>query len=142
MLYKKPNVRTVDEFHADISAEWRNSVQAIINVGRLLNQAKDSLTTNELNTLHNNLPFSPGTISKLKKIAADQNIISHVKNLPSSYGTLYELTHLSKDQFDRGLNEKIISPEMERRHVTAFRRQLEDEDKEEGETDQSDRNSG
>jgi hypothetical protein len=41
--------------------------------------------------------------------------------LPSSYGTLYELTHLSDAEFEAALNDGLLRPEIEREEVMALR---------------------
>jgi hypothetical protein len=41
--------------------------------------------------------------------------------LPTAWGTLYELTKLSDDQFAEGVERNIIRPDMERKDLNAWR---------------------
>jgi hypothetical protein len=48
------------------------------------------------------LPFTDRTAQRLMAVAADQRISNgaHVSDLPTSWGTLYELTKLDNVEFD------------------------------------------
>ena len=69
----------------------------------------------EKSKLWERLPFSKQTGSHLAKVASDERIVQHVVHLPPAWGTLYELTNLDDDAWDRGLAEGVISPKMERK---------------------------
>jgi hypothetical protein len=58
-------------------------------------------------------------IGQDKRIAAALNT-THAPPLPGNWGTLYELTRLSDDQFRKGLESGIIRPDMERSEVAAL----------------------
>ncbi len=106
-----------------IAERWRASVEAIIDVGRLLNQAKASLAHGEFGRMiEASLPFSASTAQRLMAIARDARLsdAAHVQHLPASWGTLYELTQLSDDEFATGIQRKIIRPDMERKEISEF----------------------
>jgi hypothetical protein len=107
---------------ARITAAWRESVQGIIGVGDLLVEAREDLKPfrGEWSRLigdngqQSKLPFSAGTAKRLIAIAEDPRIRSHVNVLPAAWGTLYELSTLTDLQFEHGLANGLVRPEMER----------------------------
>jgi hypothetical protein len=62
------------------------------------------------------LPFGRTTAFMLMKIAEDLRLsnVDHGKHLPPSWRTLYELTKLSDSDFETGIRDGTINPEMER----------------------------
>lgn len=109
-----------DDWVARITACWRTSLDAILQVGRLLADAKAALPHGEFGgMIESDLPFGARTAQMLMKIADDPRITNpkHASLLPPSWATLHELTKLTDDQFERGVVEKTIRPDMERREV-------------------------
>lgn len=108
-----------------INAAWRRSLESVIETGRLLIDAKAQLSKHGQweQMVETQLDFSPGTATRLMSIARDDRLSNpaHGPLLPRSYRTLYELTKLSDDEFNRGVQEKIIRPDMERRDVEIIR---------------------
>jgi N6-adenosine-specific RNA methylase IME4 len=105
---------------ARITACWRASVEAILEVGKLLAAAKESLPHGDYEAMiENDLPFSASTSRRLKSIAEDPKLSNraHVHVLPPHWGTLYELTKLDESQFQAKINDGTIHPEMERREI-------------------------
>jgi N6-adenosine-specific RNA methylase IME4 len=103
-----------------IAGAWRQSVQAVIETGRLIKQAKDDLDHGEFTAMiESDLPFGARTAQRLMRIAADKRLSNptHVSLLPSHWGTLYELTKLDDRQFEARIKTGAIHPEMERRDV-------------------------
>jgi hypothetical protein len=43
-------------------------------------------------------------------VADDERFVTHAQHLPTSWGTLYDLTTLSADQFAEALGAGIIHP--------------------------------
>lgn len=116
-LVKAPPAR---DWATRIAERWRASVEAILEVGRLLVEAKTSLPHGQFGEMvDNDLPFSASTAQRLMAIAADDRLANaaHGQHLPASWRTLYELTHLSDDEFDQGIARNIIRPDMERREI-------------------------
>lgn len=88
---------TTSEWPDKISSAWQKSVEGIIETGQLLIEAKINLPHGEFTKMiKNRLPFSEQTARKLMAVASDERIVNHalVRVLPSSWGTLYELTKL------------------------------------------------
>lgn len=111
-----------------ISARWHASIEAVIDTGRLLIEAKASLRHGEWGGMIDEmLPFSARTAQTLMKIARDVRL-SEPKTLlllPASWGTLYEITKLSDDEIRTAIEKKIIRPDTERWEIEGFRRQIE-----------------
>lgn len=107
-----------------ISARWRASIESIIETGQLLHDAKAALSHGEFgNMVKKDLPFGERTAQMLMAIAHDKRLSNpkHVSLLPPSWGTLYALTGLSDDEFERGVEQRIIRPDMERKDVAIIR---------------------
>lgn len=108
-----------------INSAWRRSLESVIETGRLLIDAKANLVERGQwqRMVGDLLDFSPDTAQRLMAIARDNRLTdaAHVRFLPRSYSTLHELTKLSDEQFQRGLAEKIICPDMERKDVEILR---------------------
>lgn len=107
-----------------INACWRKGIEAIIGTGRLLLDAKDSCEHGDFESmLKEDLAFQPRTAQRLMAIARDQRLTNptHASLLPASWTTLYELTQLTDEEFDRAIEEKVIRPDMERKDVQHIR---------------------
>jgi hypothetical protein len=105
---------------ARITACWRASVEAILEVGRLLIAAKEALPHGQFGPMiKSELPFTESTAQRLMTIAADQRLSNpaHVQHLPPSWGTLYELTKLPDDEFEAKISDGTIRPDMMRRDL-------------------------
>jgi N6-adenosine-specific RNA methylase IME4 len=112
---------TAESWAMRIAACWRASVEAILEVGRLLAAAKEALPHGEFGAMCQELlPFSASTAQRLMAIAADPKLSNpaHVQHLPPAWGTLYELTKLDPNKFQDAIERKIIRPDMERREIT------------------------
>lgn len=109
--------QTTEQWITRISGVWQQSAEAIIETGRLLAEAKATLPHGQfLPMIETDLPFGPRTAQMLMAIAADSRLTmrSRVSLLPPAWGTLYELTKWSDEQFERGVAQKVIRPDMER----------------------------
>src|SRR6266436_6617548 len=87
-----------------IAAAWQKSIEAIIETGRRLIDARKELAHGEfLAMIKNDLPFGEDTAERLIKIARDPRLSNsaHGRILPPSWRTLFELTKLNDEQFDR-----------------------------------------
>jgi N6-adenosine-specific RNA methylase IME4 len=105
---------------ARIEAAWRSAVDGVLETGRLLAEAKANLPHGAFTAMiEADLPFKPSTAQRLMRIAADERLTNpaHVQHLPPHWGTLYELTKLSDQQFEAKLAAGDIHPEMERREL-------------------------
>lgn len=107
-----------------INACWRKGIEAIIGTGRLLLEAKDACDHGAFESmLKRDLAFQPRTAQRLMTIARDHRLTNptHASLLPASWTTLYELSQLSDSEFERGVQENIIRPDMERKDVEIIR---------------------
>jgi N6-adenosine-specific RNA methylase IME4 len=109
------------EWVARISACWRASVEAILEVGRLLTEARSALGHGEWEGMcERELPFTPRTAQMLMAIAKDPRLSNpkHVSLLPPAWGTLYELTKLDDEKFEEKVADGTICPDMQRQTIT------------------------
>ena len=107
-----------------INAQWRQSYASVIEAGRILLEAKACLPHGSFEAMvQRQLEFSPSTAQRLMIIARDHRLTNpaHVQLLPRSYGTLYELSKLTDEQFKQGVERGIINPDMERKDVELIR---------------------
>jgi hypothetical protein len=114
-----------------INAEWRKSVEGVLNVGRQLIAAKEACEHGEFlrlfkgheNAVSSPVPFSRQTGEQLMAIAMCEPIANcqHVSNLPQSWGTLYELTKLEDEQIIAGIKAGEITPDMTRAEASLLR---------------------
>lgn len=110
-------------FARRIRSAWQTSIEAIFETGRLIAEAKDALPHGAFTKMiEADLPFGARTARKLMAIAADQRLAerTHESVLPPHWGTLYELTRLDDEAFDRSMAEGVIRPEMERREIATI----------------------
>ncbi len=108
-----------------IVAAWQKSRESIIEVGGLLTEAKDSLPHGEFEAMvESELPFGARTARRLMTISGDARLTNrtHVSVLPASWGTLYELTKLSDDEWGDALNAGVIHSDMQRNEITVWRK--------------------
>jgi hypothetical protein len=114
-----------------INAEWRKSVEGILNVGRELIAAKEACEHGEFLRLFkghdkavpNPVTFSVSSADKLMSVASCEAFTNSelVPNLPQSWGTLYELTKLDDEQIVAGIKAGEITAEMTRAEAFALR---------------------
>jgi hypothetical protein len=110
------------QFANQITMAWQSSVAAIIEVGKLLAEAKRTLPHGEFGAMiENDLPFGARAAQMLMAIANHRGISNtkHVSHLPASWGTLYELTKLGDDEFEARVQDGTINAEMKREDVKA-----------------------
>jgi hypothetical protein len=102
-----------------ITVAWQKSVSAIIVTGELLIEAKAKVGHGDWLKLVEELPFSEDTAQRLMAIARHPVISNtdHVRYLPPSYGTLYELTKVPEQKLLAGIKDHVINPDMERKDV-------------------------
>lgn len=122
--------KQADYWAPRINAEWRKSVEGILNVGRQLISAKEACEHGEFLRLfkgHDNavsepVPFGADAAQQLMKVAS-HSVISNtefVRHLPQSWGTLYELTKLDDDTLIAGIKAGEITPDMTRSQAAAL----------------------
>jgi hypothetical protein len=122
----------VQRWAEEITAAYGDSVQAIIEVGRKLQQAKAACSRGEWGELTGEttgkplLPFGHRTAQRLKAIADNRALSNptHVSDLPASWGTLAVLASLAPDDIEAAIADGVIHPEMERKDAEALKAQL------------------
>lgn len=117
------NARTPEEWALLISEKWQDSVKGILGTGLLLANAKEELGQAEFWVMvRDNLKFHKQTVRKLMVVGTDPRLMecAHAR-IPASWYTLYELTRLTDEQFDRGIKSGAIHAGMERKDVAALK---------------------
>ena len=122
---------TADYWAPRINAEWRKSVEGILNVGRQLIAAKEACEHGEFlrlfrgheNAVRDPVPFTESTGRMLMAVASNEVISNRefVHDLPQSWCTLYELTKLDDEQIIAGIKAGEITPDMTRAEASALR---------------------
>ena len=116
--------RTRAEWAEHITEAWRASLAEVLATGQRLIEAKGALPHGEFGAMiEQDLPFGASTGRRLMAIAKDKRLSdrAHVHVLPPAWGTLYELTKLSDDDFKRAAADGVIRPDVERGEITRFR---------------------
>ena len=118
---------SADDFADAISARWQESVLAIIDVGKLLLGAKHTLPHGEFGPMieGDKVPFGWNAANRLMAIAGHSLLSNceHVHNLPSSWGTLYQLTKAPDEVLGGWLADGTIHPEIQRHEVKRLLRE-------------------
>jgi hypothetical protein len=106
-----------------ISAAFQKGVTSIIETGRLLNEAKETLEHGSFESMvQSKLPFTPRAAQMLMAIAKHPVISNpkHVSLLPPSWGTLYRITRLPLRLVEECIEDKRINPKTERKDICAL----------------------
>ena len=101
--------KELNAWRQKIEAAWHKSVASVIEVGKLIKQAKETLGVS-YTLLETELPFSSTVAAFLVKIA-EHPVLSnpaYYPKLPNSYNTLYHLAKVDEKQ----LVKQIESGEM------------------------------
>ena len=105
------NESALADWRTRIEAAWQKSVSSVIEVGRLVRQAKEELGVS-FNLLETELPFSSTVAAFLIKIAENPVLSNPIyyARLPNSYNTLYHLTSVDEQQLVKQIESGEISP--------------------------------
>jgi ParB family chromosome partitioning protein len=103
-----------DQWALWISEALQKTVAGYIETGRRLIDAKANLDHGEWLPLLADVRLSATTAEKFMVIARNQSITNsaNLPNLPASYTTLYALTKLPPDEFERRIIDGTIHPDM------------------------------
>lgn len=107
------NARSRQEWAAVINADWRKSIESIIQTGRDLIAAKSELPHGEFMVMiEQDLPFSVGAAEQLMRIAKHPVLgnSANSANLPSRWSTLLELADLTEWQITNAQEKGLITP--------------------------------
>jgi hypothetical protein len=113
------------EHAARINEAWQQGIDAVVETGMRLEDAKGTLPHGEYEEMvRTDLNFSPQTALKLRAIASNRVLSNpaHVRDLPPSWGTLSELAVVANKGYDleAGIESGSIHPRMERKDVKAL----------------------
>lgn len=107
-----------------IGAAWGAMLGSVIATGQALAEAKKQLAHGEFEAMiGSDLPFSTSTARMLMKIAHNPQLTNreYVHVLPTSWGTLYELSKLEPATLTAAITEGRIRPDMERKEAVVLR---------------------
>ena len=125
-------LETADDWAQSINRAHTGAVNAILETGALLIQAKAALPHGEFGRMFVDsekrvgrvpvdepLPFGFSTADRFMIIARHPELsnVAHAQHLPSSWMTLYELTKLPDDTFTEKLEAGEINPRLQRKNV-------------------------
>lgn len=117
------NVRTRDEWAEVINADWRKSIEGIIQTGRDLIDAKGEIPEGEfMEMIEMDLSFGQSTANKLMTIARHPVITNSAAaaTLPQSWTVLSELTALSAEDFGDAQERGLIGADIGSRKARAI----------------------
>ena len=99
------------EWRTRIEAAWQRSVASVIEVGKLVKQAKETLGVS-FTLLEAELPFSSTVAAFLIKIAENPVLSNptYYSRLPNGYNTLYYLASVDEKQLVRQIESGEITP--------------------------------
>ncbi|PNQ99356.1 hypothetical protein C1S70_07255 (plasmid) [Azospirillum argentinense] len=123
MLNKPRELATRAEFAEDIRRNWLNALEATVQVGRRLNEAKEKLPHGEYEAMvEQDLPFKPATARKLREVATfvDSGKVP-LEQLPEAYSTVYAIATMPEEQRQKALEQGLIQPDMTRRELEVFK---------------------
>jgi hypothetical protein len=107
--------KTRKQWADEINAACTQAITAYLEIGRKLVAAKEAMPHGEfLAMIEVDLPFSTSKADRLMRIASDERISAHGPNLPQAWRTVYELSKLDDDTFQKGIASGAINPRMTR----------------------------
>lgn len=118
-------VDTANDYIERICCAYSKSAEAIIEVGRILNEAKANLHHGAfLVMVEEKLPFSRSWAFKLMKIAGDPRLadVAHAQHLPAKAETLYELTKLDDREWKAAEKRGLLRQDVQRKEIVAIRK--------------------
>ena len=119
------NVRTRHEWAEIINADWRKSIEGIIQTGRDLIAAKGEVLKGEFSKMIDaDLPFGRTTARALMKIARSKAITKQRPGaaLPHGYAVLGPLASLSAEDFQDAQKRGLIGVATSKKKAIAVRR--------------------
>ncbi|GAA4255893.1 hypothetical protein GCM10022293_44410 [Azospirillum formosense] len=123
MLNNPRELATRAEFAEDIRRNWLNALEATVQVGRRLNEAKEKLPHGEYEAMvEQDLPFKPATARKLREVAAfvDSGKVP-LEQLPEAYSTVYAIATMPEERRHEALKQGVIRPDLTRRELEQFK---------------------
>jgi hypothetical protein len=113
----------IEEYRQRIWSSCQKTVEDLINLGAVCRAAADELSESGVETLlHSDMPINESTFWKYVKIGRDQRLPGIAANLPSRLTTMYEVTHLTEEQFEQAVASHKIHPKVRREDIAALRK--------------------
>jgi len=115
--------KSIVKWSSEIHAAWNGVKESIFRVGDILVGARKQLDRAGFDELLTRLPFEKRTAQRLIAIASDKRLrrASVMKQLPSCWSTLYEIRGLNDAQLTKGIESKVINPQITRSEVHLLR---------------------
>jgi len=115
----------LDKVVDKITNHMKNTVENYVEVGRLLNNEKNS-HKRTLKELYNRLGLSKSRAERFMKIASDSRLYneSNVQILPASWSTLFVISGMDDDEFQAAIDDGTINPSVTRNQMITYRREL------------------
>ena len=115
----------IDSYVQRISDSWRESVEKILQTSQILVLSEKELSDIDFLDMVGQLPMSQSTVSKLLLIGKNNYLPQKVTSLPPHWTTIYEISTMSNDDIDKGVDEGFINPSSTKKEIDKFRSQLE-----------------
>jgi hypothetical protein len=115
------NARSPREWEALIQGAWQKETGRILEVGKLLLQAREQLPPDVFKALR--LPFKARMAQMLAKISANPVLADPANHgsLPPCWRTLYELTKVPSVELRSAIETGVVHPGMHRKDVDSLR---------------------
>lgn len=126
MLDVRRELTTREDFAREIGRLWDQSLEAMVEIGRRLNEAKEQLAHGEFDAMvERDLPFSPATGRKLRQVAqfVDAEVLPK-DQLPGSYSTVFLLSSLTPEELEQARSRGLVGPKVKRAELERFRAEL------------------
>lgn len=118
-----------------INDAWDCVRDNVLRTGELLVEAKANLPHGSYEAMvQSDLKFDPSTGRRLVIVYKSERLRAYTHVLPTSWFTLYALTTLSEEEFQAGLEHKIIRPAMVQSDVSAIKNLLREQQAESSRT--------
>jgi hypothetical protein len=120
---EQSNRNAVHDWAEQITTAWQKPrIEGIIETGKRLLAAKKALDRGDFISMIRSdeaLPFNERTAQRLMKIAEHPVLTNatHVSRLPTSWGTLYELSKATPKLLEAKIQDGTITPRLERSQV-------------------------
>lgn len=119
-----PVIKDRAYFARQIRLRWSKARESILEVGRLIVEARKTLIPEEYSKFRKvDLPFDYSVLQKLSTLAESARI-NDPKNknlLPHSWNTLYEIMQLPDEAFEAGVKDGVINENCQWKNIKALR---------------------
>jgi hypothetical protein len=108
------NRRSWQEHAMLVSAPWRRAVRDFLETGAALEVAINELDPQDYNTMLAEVGMDSATARKLRIIAKNEVLRSHVNAMPRSYTTLHALTIIPKARLESLIADGVVHANLKR----------------------------